>query len=366
MRVFQAASAASMRNTSALVILVGVLAASGLFAYPQQEVKPEAGKAVIGAVYTDLSAGYYFEGIYYQSLDQAVQRSITEIARQEGFGLREVEGGSRPNQINTAVDSLINAKVDGIVLSLQQPISVSQSIDAAHRAGIPVVVRGVKTYPELQAPFVSDDALDTGRALGVETARVFRKRFPEQTAHIVIANTRAVERSRLLEEGFLSGFGNVIPDPEVIDLPDDNGSVMNVQEIVLAELYRHPEANVFFGTSDLRTEGIVLALLQSGRNSIETELVASVGGTVKAMNRLLEPESPWKVEAGYSITGQVEKSYQVLSEMMKGEIPIDSRTEILVDSVILAEPTLQEVRAYLKDHQGLQSFSPQQVRGEDS
>jgi pentatricopeptide repeat protein len=75
------------------------------------------------------------------------------------------------------------------------------------------------------------------------------------------------------------------------------------------------------------------------------------------MSRLLDPESAWKVEAGYSVTGQVEKAYEVLVEMMNGGIPMNSQQEFLVDSVILSEPTLDQVRMYLKFHQNVDSFN---------
>jgi ABC-type sugar transport system substrate-binding protein len=341
-----------------LAVVMGLLAASLLSAYPEQEVESKKEEAVIGAAYTSLASGFYFEGIYYQSFDQAMKRSLVDLARKRGFGLLEAEGGYRPHQITPAIRSLIDEGAQGIILCLCRPAAIQPSINVAHEAGVPMVLKGIRMYPGLDAPFVGNDALATGKALGAETARVYQKYFSEQSPHIAIANNRSLERNRQLEEGFVQGFSRVISEPRVTKLQDDNGAIMNVREVALAGLTQHPDANVYFGTSDLRTEGIMLALEQRARGTIETELVASAGGTEEAMNRLLEPESAWKVEAGYSIAGQVEKAYEVLVQMIRGEIPIDSQREYLVDSVILSEPDLEEVRAYLRDHQAVRSFTP--------
>jgi len=339
-------------------VLMLLLASALLTAYPQQEVEPAQDGITVGTVYTSLSTGYYFEGVYYQCLDQAMQRSLSELAQTRGFGLLEMDVGIRPYQIREAVRALIDRGAGGIVLCLQRPTGAAQAVNIAHKAGVPIVIKGVASLLDIPAPFVGDNVQETGETLGEETAGVFQRHFPGQAAHIMIANTRTLEQNRHLEEAFVRGFSRIIPEPQVIDVADDNGSVLNTQELIRLELLDNPQANVFFGTSDLRTEGILLALQQSGRGTLDTEIVASAGGTEDAMQRLLEPEGPWKVEAGYSITGQAEAALRILSGMVQGDIAIDTREEVLVESVILSEPTLTEVETYLREHQSVEDFTP--------
>jgi ABC-type sugar transport system substrate-binding protein len=342
-----------------LTVLMVLSVASLSWAYPLQEAEPEPGKTTVGIVYTSLSAGYYFEGLYYQCLDQAMQRSLTELIQSTGYGLLEMDVGTRPYEIREAVRTLISRGAGGIILCLQRPTGTFQVVEIAHTAGVPVVVNGIPPVPEIKVPFVSDDVSTTGQALGEQTAQLFKKHFPGEPAHLMIANTRTIERNRRMEQAFIRGFTRVIPEPRIITVPDDNGSVLNTQELVRLQLLEHPEANVFYGTSDLRAEGIQLALEQNGRGSLKTEILASTGGTIEAMNRLLEPEGPWKVEAGYSVTGQAEAALRLLSDLIEGAWSLDSQKQVLVESVILCEPTLEEVEAYLREHQSIEDFNPQ-------
>jgi ABC-type sugar transport system substrate-binding protein len=342
-----------------LAVLMVLLAAASPWAYPQQEVEPERGTPAVGTVYTSLTTGYYFEGVYYQCLDLAMQRSLSELAQRAGYGLLEMDVGTRPYEIREAVRTLIDRGAGGIVLHLQRPTGVIQVLEIAHETGVPVVVSGLASAPEIGAPLVSDDVSATGAALGEETAKLFKKHFPGDAAHLMIANTRTTERNRRIEEAFIRGFSRVVPEPQIIKVPDDNGSVLNTRELVRSRLLEHPQANVFYGTSDLRTEGILLALEQSGRGTLKTELLAGTGGTVEAMSRLLEPEGPWKVEAGYSVTSKAEATLRILTGMIEGDLPLDSGKQVLVDSVILSEPTLEEVETYLREHRSIEGSDSQ-------
>ena len=280
-----------------LAALMVLLAAASPSAYPLQEVEPEGGKPVVGTVYTSLSTGYYFEGVYHQSWDRAMQRSLTKLAQNAGYGLLEMDVGTRPYEIRQATRTLIDRGAGGIVLFLQRPAGAYQAVEIAHEAGIPVVLSGITSAPEIEAPFVSVDVSATGEALGEQTAMLFNEHFPGEPAFLMIANTRTIADNQQMEEAFISGFSRVVPGPQVITVPDDNGSVLNTQELVRLQLLEHPEANVFYGTSDMRAEGILLALEQNGRGSLKTE--------------------------------------------------------------ILSEPTLEEVKAYLQEHQNIENFDSQ-------
>jgi ABC-type sugar transport system substrate-binding protein len=341
-----------------LAVLMVLVAAASPDAFPLQEVEPEGDRPAVGTVYTSLSTGYYFEGLYYQCLDQAMQRSLNELAKSAGYGLLEIDVGTRPYEIRQATRTLIDRGAEGIVLCLQQPAGALQGVEVAHEAGIPVVVSGITPAAEIGAPFVSVDISATGKALGEQTAKLFKEHFPEETAHLMIANTRAIPANQQMEEAFIHGFTRLIPDRQIITVPDDNGSVLNTQELVRLQLLEHPEANVFFGTSDMRTEGILLALEQNGRGSLETEILAGTGGTAEAMKRLLEPGGPWKVEAGYSVSGLADAALRMLSDLIAGDLPMGNGQQVLVESVILREPTLEEVKAYLREHQRFEDFEP--------
>ena len=47
----------------------------------------------------------------------------------------------------------------------------------------------------------------------------------------------------------------------------------------------------------------------------------------------------------------------MLSDLFKGDLPLEN--QVLVESVILREPTREEVKAYLQKHQNFDNFDLQ-------
>jgi ABC-type sugar transport system substrate-binding protein len=223
---------------------------------------------------------------------------------------------------------------------------------------VPMVLLGLRSVREVSAPYVGYDAVSTGNSLGQATAARFQELFPGKKARVLIANTQIVERNRNLQAGFAAGFLQVLPDAELYPVRDDQGSTTNTEQIIGTALTQHPDANVFVGMSDFRTIGIMNALRNDGRGTPRTDLVASVGGSEEAMTELLRSDSSWKVEAAVAVGDMARESYDLLRQVMTGGRPQDSRVEILVESQIMVQPTLEEVRQYLQSQRGITEFTP--------
>jgi len=344
-------------SVAAAVALLGFLvAAGGVTAYPQKEVPPTENNFTIGAVYTTLDTGYFFQGARYQSFDRPFQRVLTQMAKERGFGLNDYDLSSNPDVLSTAVGELTAAEVGGALVFQSDPIILRNFIRQLRQKQIPMVLLGIRYLPQVPAPYVGDDAVSTGHALGAATAAHFQASFPGKKAHVLIANTHTIERNRNLEAGFGAGFLEVLPDAEFLPVRDDQGSTINTEQIIGVSLTEQPEANVFVGMSDFRTLGIMNALRNNGRGTPKTEVVASVGGSADAMRSLLDPTSSWKVQAAVAVGDMARESYDLLRQMMTGARPIDSGVEILVPSQVMVVPTLDEVTRYLETEHGITDF----------
>jgi len=341
---------------AALMGLVFLLSAVALAASPEPEVRPDEKDFTIGAVYTTLDTGYFFQGVRYQCFDRSYQRVLIELARERGFGLREYNLSADPGMYSTAVAELTAAEVSGAIVCQTQPVAIDRFVRNFQEDGIPAVLHGVRDRRELPMPYVGADAFVTGEKLGEATAIHFKASFPGETPRVLIANTRTIERNVKLEEGFIVGFQEVIAGVEFLPMRDDQGSVMNAQEIAALALIDHPDANVFVGMSDFRTTGIMNALRSQGRGTPETEVVASVGGSPEAMRALLDPNNAWKVQAGLAVGDMAREGYELLRQMMTGSRPIDSDVEILVGPEMLVVPSFEEVTEYLATQHGIEDF----------
>jgi ABC-type sugar transport system substrate-binding protein len=339
-------------------VLAFLLATTGLAAYPQQEVPPTDKSFTIGAVYTTMDTGYFFQGVRYQNYDAAFQRVLTRMAKDKGFGLNTYDVSADPGVLSTAVEELTAAQVGGALVLQDDPVVMVNFVKQLREKRVPMVLLGLRSVREVSAPYVGYDAVSTGNSLGQATAARFQELFPGKKARVLIANTQIVERNRNLQAGFAAGFLQVLPDAELYPVRDDQGSTTNTEQIIGTALTQHPDANVFVGMSDFRTIGIMNALRNDGRGTPRTDLVASVGGSEEAMTELLRSDSSWKVEAAVAVGDMARESYDLLRQVMTGGRPQDSRVEILVESQIMVQPTLEEVRQYLQSQRGITEFTP--------
>ena len=345
------------RAVTVVVALVGLLAATALAASPEPEATPAHRDFTIGAVYTTLDRGYFLQGVRHQSFDRSHQRVLAQLAEERGFGLREHYLSSDPATHASSAAQLPAWEVTGALVFQSDPVGLDRYVRELRQRQIPVVIQGVRYLPEPAVPYVGDDALVTGWTLGRAAAIRFTSSFPGRQARLMIANTRTIERNRRLEEGFIGGFQEVLPEAEVLPVRDDLGSAMNARDTVALALGQHPEVNVLVGMSDFRTIGIIDALHDRGRGRPDRELVASVGGSEEAMRALLDANSPWKVQAGLAVGDMVREGYELLRQMITGSRPIDSSVEILVTSQVLVAPTFEEVADYLRIQHGIEEFA---------
>jgi ABC-type sugar transport system substrate-binding protein len=331
-----------------LGLAVLLLAGTVTWAGGQKEGVPK-GQLKIGVVYLTLEHPYY----------QSFQMHWRRLASEKGFKLVELDGGLKAETETAAVESLIAQKVNAILFCLLVPDAAVPTIEKAQAAKIPIAAYAIRPGDAAQCPFVGYDEYPTGQRLGEETAKLFMKLFPGKTAKIHVQNARTAVANVEREEGFIKGFSKVMPGGEFISKGEDvAGNVEESMKAVQDALQVHPDINLVYGTNDSRAQGAVAALQMAGRG-VDSVLVAGLGGSEVAMKEMLDPKDPWKITAAIAIKDSAELSYQVLMQMIKGELPLKTKKDFLTgDPVILSQPTLEECQKYLEVHVGLKGWKP--------
>jgi ABC-type sugar transport system substrate-binding protein len=311
---------------------------------------PAAKGLTIGVVYLTLEHPYY----------QSFQMHWRRLAKENGFKLVELDGGLKAETETAAVESLIAQRVKAILFCLLVPEAAVPTIEEAQNAGIPIAAYAIRPGEAAECPFVGYAEYPTGKKLGEETARLFKKMYPGRAAKIHIQNARTAAANVERETGFVDGFLSVMPDGEVVSKGEDvAGNVEESMKAVQDALQVHPEINLVYGTNDSRAQGAVAALQMAGRGTPKDVLVAGLGGSEVAMKEMLDPQDPWKITAAIAIKDSAELSYQILMKMINGEIPMKTKKDFLTgDPVILSRPTLRQCQQYLEVHVGLKNWHP--------
>jgi ribose transport system substrate-binding protein len=310
---------------------------------------PAKGPLTIGIVYLTLEHPYY----------QSFQMHWRRLAKENNFKLIELDGGLKAETETAAVESLIAQQVDAILFCLLVPEAAVPTIEKAQDAGIPIAAYAIAPGEAAQCPFVGYAEYPTGKKLGEETAKLFKKAFPGKIAKIHIQNARTAQANVDRETGFIAGFQSVMPTGQVISKGEDvAGNVEESLKAVQDALQVHPDINLIYGTNDSRAQGAVAALQMAGRGTKDV-LVAGLGGSEVAMKEMLDPQDPWKITAAIAIKDSAELSYQILKKMINGDIPMKTKKDFLTgDPVILSQPTLKQCQNYLEVHVGLKNWHP--------
>lgn len=364
------------KNKLSYIILTALLCLFMIFALPACKAKTAETTAVettvavettaeeTTAASTETTAKTLTIGIVYLTLEhpyyQSFQKHWQNLAEENNFNLIELDGGLKAESETAAVENLVAQKVDAILFCLLDPSAAVATIENAQKAGIPIAAYAIRPGAEANCPFVGYDEYPSAKVLGVETAKLFMKLFPEKDAKIHIQNARTAEANVQREDGFMEGFKSIMSNEEVVSLGEDvAGNVEESMKAVQDALVTHPEINLIYGTNDSRAQGAVAALELAGRGTTDTELVAGYGGSDVACKFMLEENNAWKIQACIAIKDSAVLSYNILMKMINGELPMETKQDFLTgDPIILSMPSLEECQKYMEEQVGVANWKP--------
>ncbi len=328
------------------------------------------GELHLGIVYplmeeTYLSGGIQFQGFFH------MERSLWDATAEErGFDVvHRIAGG--PAQQIAAVDELIEAGVDGIVLNFAEEETAREVGRAITRRDLPFIVHGMAPIAAStdDSAFVqiAYDNYRAGYSAGTAAAKLFRKQNPAADPVAVVqssAGDDAVHEARI--EGFIAGLKEVLPEAKVAGRVFDNGTTDSAKVRLLELLEDTEGARIFYASSDYRGMGALRAIRLSVP-SPETAVLATSGGSQLSMTMSQSTYDPWKIITAFDTEAYVDKAYEVLTALIRRggqdtpgttqSTPADSSL-FLIGSELFSEPSYQKVEAYVKKSYGLESWMP--------
>ncbi|WP_068317423.1 sugar ABC transporter substrate-binding protein [Aliiruegeria sabulilitoris] len=305
------------------------------------------------------------------TLEHSYHQSIVEIFSdyaEKNYGAETivVDGQASSESSLSAVENLIAQKVDGIALHSPDIGMTATAVEAAHKAGIPIVTTLI--YPSTKtAPHIQPKEEFSSFRMGEVAAEQWMTAFPDKPVKVAILNFGGFEQiAKLRTEPFFKGVQSVAPDAELVAMQNGFGSTIKSMEVMLDILQANPDVNIIFGANDDMALGALAATEQLGRGKMKdgaplTEIIAGVDGGENAMVKVFNPNSSFKLTHG-QVRDNGRAEVDTLMAMIEGTIEMDKWLEVQTlspefdywnSSVPAAQKFLEENFGFEKDLQAL-------------
>lgn len=203
-------------------------------------------------------------------------RGAEDSATDSGVKFYYLDANGDTVQQNADINTLINRGVDAIIVNPNDQMGLTQSINAAIEAGIPVISVNCALDPSISSRiygYVVEDEVASGAAGGYLLAKKFTERFPgiKKTTGVVIGGLPGDGNTENREKGFRQGWkewntNNPGKAVEITWLPTlygnwlPNDALTPMRDCATA----HPELQVIVSLSCVMQAGIRTALESVG------------------------------------------------------------------------------------------------------
>lgn len=240
-------------------------------------------------------------------------------AKKQGVELIRVDNKADGTVAVQNTDNLINMKVDGIILYMNDSQVNSQIKDMCDEAGIPLLAVDI---PAGNAPFFGGNNYKAGYIAGVELGKEAVKRWAGKIdLYISLGNPAIGETHVKRMGGFLDGVRSVIKVPQSIVVEVGGGEdIVTSQRVITDVLTAHPEAKrILIGSlQDTQTQGAFTAVEMANRQN--QVLLAGQGPFASTLANLRLPEKNFWI-GSTSYGAEIYGSYAVplMINMIKGK-----------------------------------------------
>lgn len=197
---------------------------------------------------------------FFISLEKAVR---DEVEKSNGT-LITLDPQSDQNKQIAQVEDLISQKVDLIFLNPVDWKGVKPALDAAKKAGLPVVNFDAPVFEQdLVNTVVASDNFNAGKIC----AEDLLKKMPDggKIAIIDCSTAKSVE-DRI--DGFMAGLGDKKYKFEVVARQDGKGQLEASMPIAVAMLQANPDIKAFMGGNDPTALGVIAAIKTANKKDI--------------------------------------------------------------------------------------------------
>ncbi|MFI6576270.1 substrate-binding domain-containing protein [Nocardiopsis sp. NPDC050513] len=280
-----------------------------------------------------------------------MQEGAEAAAEENGVTLQTFSGeydGDNETQVQ-AVENLIAAGADGILITPNDSAAIVPVLDRARAAGIMVIALDTPTEPAdaVDATFATDN-FRAGELIGQWAAQRFEEEGEEPRVAMLDLNPNQIAVDVARDQGFLQGLGVDIADPGEIGDEDDprivghdvtEGAEEGGRTAMENLLQRDPDLNLVYTINEPAAAGAHEALVAAGRAEDVTIVsvdggcpgVDNVAGGVIGATAMQFPldMAAMGVEAvvEYSATGE-------LPEPAEGADFVDTGVELITDQAV--------------------------------
>ncbi len=188
---------------------------------------------------------------------QSVHAGAEAAAREEGV---VIEWKGPPTETDFSrqieiVDSMINARVDGIVLAPTEATSLVTVVERAAREGIPVAIFDSGLNSDEYVSFVATNNYEAGVLAARELGRLLDGRGTVAMVKMVPGSSSTMERERGFEETLAKEFPGIKKVAEQYCMSDRSKALAMTENMLTA----HPDLDSVFASAEPATVGAAQA-----------------------------------------------------------------------------------------------------------
>ena len=160
------------------------------------------------------------------------------------------------------VDSMINARLDGIVIAPTEPTALVAVVERAAREGIPLTIFDSGINTENYVSFVATNNYNAGVLAAKKLAEILGSQGKIAIVKMIPGSASTTQR----EKGFEDTLGKDFPDIQIVAeqfCMSDRAKALAVAENMLTA---HPDLDGMFGSAEPATVGVAQALKSRGQD----------------------------------------------------------------------------------------------------
>ena len=247
------------KRTLALVVCSTLVLGSMLAGCSAKPVASKEDKAekVVGV------SLFYRRDEYYKDLDASFEKE----AKAAGIKVIIQDADTDPAKQTQQIEDFVQQKVDAIALAAADPAGMVPAIEAAVKAGIPVVTYDGDAETDMTATFVGFDYYDDGKMVGEWAAKYIEENLGGKAKVAVIDFPQSAIVCAQRAQGFIDAV-KTLPGVEIVARQDGKASrsdSMNVMENILTA---NPDVQVVYGINFDTAAGAKAAIEAAGRTDI--------------------------------------------------------------------------------------------------
>jgi ribose transport system substrate-binding protein len=190
-----------------------------------------------------------YEGFSAAAAKYGIQVQRVDPARQEAAVQAE------------AIRQAVAGHVDGIAVSAVDDAGVAPAIDAARRAGVPVITFDSPAPSSSALSYIGTD----NHAAGVEAGKRFGAALKGGSTVLILQGGLAAANLNQRAAGFREGLGRAAPGAKVLEVVDIAGDDAAAAAKVEAALKEHPQVSAVFSVSSAGAPAAAAVLERQGR-----------------------------------------------------------------------------------------------------